>query len=290
MACGGRLVIMRCKAGYLGANRSKGYNISALTATGRGFSPYLIYDRGDTTAPLDVFLTPDGSNVFVTVWANYVDKFSLPVPWRLDGVTHVQGFSVAAQEASLTSAFFKPDGLKMYVAGFSGNDITEYALTSAWDLSTATHITQKSLQTSAPRFVRISPDGLQMHILHQLAGSGSGYEEARVSQYDLATAWDVSSASHVRNFNFPDGSTGTGYLQPAAFTMKPDGSSMFYGGNFSQNIVEYELSDPWNVSTGTYRRTSSYTGYLSGICFGNDGASCYIGNPIALAVYENNCV
>jgi len=280
---------MRGKAGYLGANHSKGYNISALVYAGRGFSPYTINGRDEVAGPQDVFLTLDGSNVFVADWGNYVNRFSLPVPWQLSGVTFVQSFSVAAQEALLTSAFFKPDGLKMYVAGFSGNDITEYALTSAWDMSTATHIGQTSLQTSSPRVVRFSPDGLRMYILHRLAGSGSGYEEARVAQYDLATAWDVSSASHVRNFNFPSGSTGTGHLQPSSFTMKADGASMFYAASFSQNLFEYELSDPWNVSTATYRR-AGYVGYLGGICFGNDGASCYLGSSIGLDVNEYNCV
>ena len=276
---------MRCKSGYLGANRSKGWNAATLADTGRYFSPYSIDDRGTVTAPLDVFVTPDGASVFVASSDNYIDKFTASAPWRIAGpdITHAQSFSVASQETSLRSVFFKTDGLKMYIAGLSGNDITEYSLASPWDISTSVHVTQKSLATSAPLVVRISPDGLHMHILHRLAGSGAGYERARTSQYAITTAWDVSTASHVRDFDFP---TDTGYLQPAGFTMKHDGRAMFYGANFSGYLIEYELSDPWNVSTAVLRRTSGYIDEFGGVFFSDDGTSCYLGNTIGLIVSE----
>lgn len=275
---------MRCKVGYLGANSSKGWNAATLASTGRYFSPYLIDDRGSITRPLDVSVTPDGGGVFVASSDNYVDRFSTSVPWRIDdlSVTHVQSLSVAAHEAELTSVFFRPDGLAMYVAGDAGNDVTQYALSSPWDLSTAAHVTQKSLATAYPRVVRISPDGLHMHTLHRLLVSG-GEDQARVAQYALASAWDVSTAIHVSDFNLP---TANAYLQPAGFTMKSDGMAMFYGSNFSGVLFEYELSQPWDVTTAVYRRSSGYIDNFGGVFFENGGMSAYIGNTIGLFVQE----
>lgn len=276
---------MKCKAGMLGGNRRKGWNASTLLSAGRSFTPYLKDDRGGTVIPLDVFVTPDGSAIFVAANDEYVDKFSATVPWNAGSanITHEQSFSVASQESVLRGLFFKPDGSKMYICGFSGDDVTEYALSVPWDLSTASHTTQKSLATGNPLAVRISPDGLHMHLLHQLAGSGAGYERGLAAEYALSSAWDVSTATHVQDFAFP---TTNSFLQPAGFDMSPSGDAMFYGANFSGLLYEYELTQPWDVSTASLLRNSAYIDNFGGVCFGNDGTSCFIGDTIVLAVKE----
>jgi DNA-binding beta-propeller fold protein YncE len=38
---------------------------------------------------------------------------------------------------------FKPDGTKMFVTGSTGDDINEYSLSTAWDITTATLTKQK---------------------------------------------------------------------------------------------------------------------------------------------------
>lgn len=277
---------MRCKAGMLGANRRKGWNASTLASTGRNFDPNSKLNRSGTQIPGDVFITPDGSAVLVAMNDDYIDKFSTTIPWNIGGgnVTHEQSFSVASQETQLKGVFFKPDGLKMYICGFSGDDVTEYALSVPWDLSTASHATQKSLATINPLAVRLSPDGLNMYVLHQLAGTGAGLEQGRAAQYALSSAWEVSTATHVHDFNFP--TTPNGFLQPAGFDISPSGYSMFYGANFSGLLYEYELTDPWNISTASLLRNSSYIDNFGGVCFGKEGTSCYISDTSALYVQE----
>jgi len=49
-------------------------------------------------------------------------------------------FSVAAQETNPSGMFFKPDGTKMYVIGFTGDDVNEYDLSTAWDITTASYL------------------------------------------------------------------------------------------------------------------------------------------------------
>jgi len=43
---------------------------------------------------------------------------------------YLQSFSVAAKENNPRGLFFKPDGTKMYVTGFSALAIQEYDLTA----------------------------------------------------------------------------------------------------------------------------------------------------------------
>jgi len=52
----------------------------------------------------------------------------------------ISSFSVAAQDTSPNGLFFKPDGTKMYVVGQVGDDVNEYDLSSAWDISTASYL------------------------------------------------------------------------------------------------------------------------------------------------------
>jgi hypothetical protein len=44
-----------------------------------------------------------------------------------------------------TGVFFKPDGLKMYVIGAIGDDVNEYDLSTAWDVSTASYLQNSAL-------------------------------------------------------------------------------------------------------------------------------------------------
>jgi hypothetical protein len=83
--------------------------------------------------------------------------------------------------------FFKPDGTKMYISGLG---IAEYTLSTAWDVSTATFSTDKSTsaQDSAPRQIWFKSDGTRMFML-------GGFNDT-VFQYDLSTAWLVSSATY----------------------------------------------------------------------------------------------
>jgi hypothetical protein len=48
-------------------------------------------------------------------------------------------FSVAARETIPNGIFFKPDGIRMFVSGRNGNDVNQYDLSTAWDISTASY-------------------------------------------------------------------------------------------------------------------------------------------------------
>jgi hypothetical protein len=64
-----------------------------------------------------------------------VNEYDLSSAWDISSATFLQSFSVAAQETNPEGVFFKPDGTKMYVVGSTGDDVNEYDLSSAWDVS-----------------------------------------------------------------------------------------------------------------------------------------------------------
>ena len=87
--------------------------------------------------------------------------------WNISTATFAQSFSVSAQETTPTSVFFKPDGLKMYVLGFAGDDVNEYNLSTAWNISTATflQVFSVSAQDVTPNAVSFKPDGTKMYVV-----------------------------------------------------------------------------------------------------------------------------
>jgi len=86
-------------------------------------------------------------------------------------------------------------GLKMFIAGNQGNDIIQYTLATAWDVSSA------SLEDS---FSIASEDGMISGVAFSKSGKKmfiAGNDNDSVFEYTLATAWDVSSASFVDSFS-----------------------------------------------------------------------------------------
>jgi hypothetical protein len=181
-----------------------------------------------------------------------------------DGVS----FSVAGEESSPYGLFFKPDGTKMYVTGYAGDDVNEYNLSTAWDITTASYSQNFSVvaQEISPTGIFFKPDGLKMYVVGEVS--------ANVNEYTLVTAWDISTASYSQNF-----SVGTQDTEPNSLFFKPDGLKMYVVGNAGNDINEYDLSSAWDVSTSTFLQVfsvSAQDAVPSGIFFNLTGTSMYV--------------
>jgi len=160
-------------------------------------------------------------------------------------------FSVATQDTSPTGLTFKSDGSIMYVSGDTGNVIEEYALSTAWDVSTASHTSSYdvSSQTTDLEDVTFKTDGTKMYVL----GGGSN---DTVYQYSLSSAWDSSGASYESK-SFALNSQDT---SPTGLTFKSDGTKMYVTGNDGDTLEEYTLSSAWDVSTASTSHSLDISG------------------------------
>ena len=232
---------------------------------------------GQETSPTDIAFNDDGSKMYIIGSSgDAVYEYDLSTAWDVSSASYVQNFSVAAQEASPTGLFFKPDGTKMYVTGTSGDDINEYGLSSAWDVSTASYVQNFSVsaQESNPEAIFFSPIGIKMYVLGKTGDA--------VYEYDLSTSWDVSTASYVRNFSISSQET-----TPSGLSFKDDGSKMYVIGQVADTIYQYstaatppaEWTDP-DLANASYDSVSfSVAGQETapqGLFFKPDGAKVYI--------------
>jgi len=162
--------------------------------------------------------------------------------WIYSGKTK----SVTADETAPNGVFFKPDGTVMYIAGDTGNDITQYTLSTAWDVSTAnTPVTFSiSTQEATVQDLFFKPDGTAMYIVGTTADT--------VFQYTLGTAWDVLTASYA-NISF---SVVSQESAPNGIWFKPDGTAMYIVGTTADTVFQYTLGTAWDVSTALYNSKS----------------------------------
>jgi len=158
--------------------------------------------------------------------------------WNYSGLSK----SITAQETTPNGLYISPDGLNMYVNGSTGDDVNQYTLSTAFDVSTATFVTtfSTSAQDSTPNDVFFKPDGLSMFVL--------GSTNDTVFQYTLSSAFDISTATYAsKSFSVASQETA-----PTGLWFKPDGTIMYVVGQTSDTVYQYTLGTAWDVSTASY--------------------------------------
>ena len=234
---------------------------------------------GQDTVPTGLFFKPDGSKFYVVGdTGNSVYEYDLSTAWDVSTATYLQAFSVAAQESSPKGLFFKPDGLKMYVLGYTEDDVKEYDLSTAWDISTATYGRDFSVISNAqnPTDVFFKPDGLKMYVTSNTSGD--------VNEYNLSTAWLVTTAVYSQNLSV---SAQAG--DPTSVFFKPDGLKMYVLSFAGDDVNEYDLSTAWDVSTATFLQAYSVQDDLAeGLFFKPDGLKFYVVGQRNRSVAEYN--
>jgi len=219
--------------------------------------------------PQGIFLKPDGTKMYVTGFGNgNVNEYDLSTAWDISTASYLQLFSVSSQQTTPYNVFFKPDGTKMYITGSSGQDVSEYNLSTAWDISTASYLQNFSVasQVTTPTGTFFKPDGTKMYV--------TGSDGRDVNEYNLSTAWDVSTASYLQNFSVASQET-----SPQGVFLKPDGIKMYVTGRDGDGVYEYNLSTAWDVSTASYLQNFSVASNETAprdVFFKPDGTKMYV--------------
>ncbi|MBN4055086.1 hypothetical protein JYT15_01105 [Acidimicrobium ferrooxidans] len=193
--------------------------------------------------PQDVFFKADGTKMYVVgLGSGGVNEYTLSTAWNVTTATFDRVFSVSAEETVPSDIFFKPDGTQMYVLGGVGDDVNEYSLSTAWDVSTATFVRLFSVsgEETNPSGLFFKSDGMRMYVTGNVGDA--------VNEYTLSTGWDISTAAFVRTF-----SVSTEETSPGSLFFKPDGTRMYLVGSVGDDVNEYNLtlSTPGFVGIGT---------------------------------------
>jgi DNA-binding beta-propeller fold protein YncE len=232
---------MRCKAGILGANRPKGWDILSAAYQAR-------FALGNE--PKDLFLSPNGDKLF-TVAGSEVREHGLSTAWDISSTSFTSSLSTATEDNACDGVFISSDGANLFVCGSGagltgyGPGVHQYSLPYPFSLLSATHVRSLSInaQQAQPRAVFFRDNGLSMYV--------AGSSDDRVHEYTLSTAWNIATASYSRLKVLTEVTT------PVGLWFRPNGQSMYVVDAFNDDITEYSLSTAWNVQTAAYVRERS---------------------------------
>jgi len=234
-------------------------------------------------SPGGVAFSSDGTKMFVIGQVGQdVNEYTLSSAFDVSTASFVDSFSIAAQEINPLGLAFSSDGTKMFVAGNVGDDVNEYTLSSAFDVSTASFVDSFSVaaQDLSPGGVAFSSDGTKMFVVGTIGDA--------VYEYTLSSAFDVSTASFVDSF-----SVAAQDLSPQGVAFSTDGTKMFVAGAVGEDVNEYTLSSPFDVSTAVFVESFSVAAQeteLKGLAFSSDGTKMFVIGEAGDAVYEYNIV
>jgi DNA-binding beta-propeller fold protein YncE len=256
-----------------GASRDATYDISLATFE----KTFSIVNQ--EVSPLDLAFNNDGTKMFIVgADGDDVNEYDLSISFDVATAVYSQNFSVAAQDIVPTGLAFNTDGTKMFIVGFTGDDVNEYDLSTGFDVSSAVYSQNFSVsaQATQPRGIAFNTDGTKMFITDQ--------DDKYVNEYNLSIGFDVSSAVYSRRFSVAAQDT-----FPIGIAFNTDGTKMFIVGNTGDDVNEYSLSIGFDVSTASYVQNFSVAAQETnpfGLAFNNDGTKMYITGSIGDAVYQ----
>ena len=199
-----------------------------------------------------------------------VNEYALSTAFDVSTASFTTNFSVSAQETAPSDIVFKPDGTKMYISGGTGDDISQYSLSTAYDISTASfdNVTfSVASQSNAPYGLRFNNDGTKFFICDR--------NNNFLFQYSLSTAYDISTAGYD-SVSYDPSSAGQG---PTSISFNGDGTKLFMISAFTGLIHQFSLSTAFDLSSISYDSVTfaieNSGAEATGMTFSSDGLKMY---------------
>ena len=230
--------------------------------------------------PQGIAFNNDGTKMFVVGFdGDDVNEYALTTGFDVSTASFVDSFSVTAQETLPQGVAFNNDGTKMFVIGGAGDDVNEYALTTGFDVSTASFVNDFSVaaQETFPTAVAFNNDGTKMFVM--------GFDGDDVNEYTLSTGFRTSGVvTFIDSFSVALQDTA-----PRGLAFNNDGTKMFVSGGDGDDVNEYTLSTAFDVSTASFVDNFSVAAQdtgPTGLAFNNDGTKMFVAGLIGDDVNE----
>ena len=250
---------------------SAAWDISELQETGITYN--FSAENGQSQG---VFFKPDGTKAYFAFHTeDSIYQYNLSTPWDLTTMVYSgENLYVNDEQQSVKEAWFKPDGIKLFVYGSGTPDwLQQYTCSDAWNISSCTYDTISCSTASkelSGDFMYMKDDGTILYF--------GGYMNGKVYQWTFGTPWDLTTCGNGGKTEFDISAQND---HPKAIHMSADGTKLFAVG-MDYNLSEYTLGTPWAINTASHTRnvdTTSFTPSLTapyGLYFNGSGNRMYI--------------
>ena len=179
-----------------------------------------------------------------------INRFEMDTPYDPSTINantiNVEGSLLFSNFGAYAGLEWKPDGTSVIIHSNlnvqNNADVFRYDLGTAWDVTTA-KFSGKVFNTYPftqyqSNDMRIGDSGTKMYVIQD-------YEDS-IGQFTLQTAWDPSTATFDGFFTL----TLDYETAPRCMAWKPDGTKFYLYGTTGDNITEFDVTTPWDL-TGT---------------------------------------
>jgi 6-phosphogluconolactonase (cycloisomerase 2 family) len=121
-----------------------------------------------TTSPQAMWFKPDGTTMYIAS-STVVYQYTLSTAWNISTASYAsKSFTTSTQDTNMDGLTFKSDGTKVYMTGVTNDNVYQYSLSTAWDISTASYDSialDTSSESGDPRSLQLSSDGKVLMVL-----------------------------------------------------------------------------------------------------------------------------
>ena len=222
-------------------NLSPAYDISTATLVDS------VSVTAQDAAPFGMAFNDTGTKLYIIgIIDSEINEYDLSPAYDTSTATFVDTLSLSAASVSPTGMAFNDTGTKLYVIDSTTDTINEYALSPAFDVSTAvfTDGLDVGAQETRPEGVTFNNEGTKLYV--------TGWGGDDVNEYDLSPAYDVSTASFVHRYIVSAQNN-----NPGDVVFNNDGTRFYVSSNIGGFVYEYRIP----IIGRTYiTNTSSYFG------------------------------
>ena len=225
---------------------------------------------------LDIFIHPDGGVLYtIGITPAAVHQYGLNpninenLTWTLLAESGDLGVvidvSVGASNTTVRFAYWDLDDALPPGALVTGDDSLVTFREGLESSVYASKTINTTVQDTSPQGIWFRPTGLMMYVVGDTGNA--------VDQWNLSTAWDVSSATYSDTF-----STAGQTTAPKGVALSSDGTKAYVLS--ATTIYQYTLSPAWDVTGGAYATKSldfsAKEPAGQGMTFSSDGTKVYI--------------
>ena len=201
----------------------------------------------------DIAISPDGKTLMVLNGGNgkTIYQFELKTPFDLRTQQYVKFVSFTT-ETYPYGMWWHPDGLRFWLVGTTIDGISEYSVDIPWSLPKDEPTLVKSMDTNLidgggdethPTGIVWKPDGTKVFVV--------GYSRDTVQQYAVTgSVFDIHTLKQEHEIPVLQEET-----TPTGIQFTSDGSQMFVIGYQMDELIQYDLSKNWDISTARVKST-----------------------------------
>ena len=154
--------------------------------------------------PRGLAFSTDGTKMFISgAVGNTIEEYTLSTGFDVSTSSHTDTMDVSGYDVHARGVTFNDDGTRMFYHGQQNDEIYDFSLSTAWDLSTNTYndsISLPSFDTGAEAIV-FNNDGTKLFV--------SGNDDNTIDEYTVSTGFELINTAPTLSSSTPaDGATG----------------------------------------------------------------------------------